>query len=163
MVRSRPSVQFRSAAPFRRTLDSSLSLSLSQTPRVQDLFDIPILRRAYELYKTFHGFRSLVSKADRYTLWQRAENLILDVLEGILLASQLFKSEKLPQLEHVSAKLNVLRVFLRLAKDTKLLDLKKCLLLQEIVDEIGRMLGGWMKSVQENKNSPSSGSLRGSS
>lgn len=58
------------------------------------------------------------------------------------------------------AKLNVLRIFLRLTKDTKLLDLKKCLLLQEIVDEIGRMLGGWMKSVRENKNSPSPGSLR---
>ena len=46
-------------------------------------------------------------------------------------------------------KLNMLRIFLRLTKETKILDLKKCLLLQEIVDEIGRMLGGWMKSVKE--------------
>ena len=110
--------------------------------------------------KTFHGLRGVVSKADRYTLWQRAENLILDVIEGILLASHLSKPEKLPHLERVSAKLNVLRIFLRLTKDTKLLDLKKCLLLQEIVDEIGRMLGGWMKSVRENNNSPSPSSLR---
>lgn len=115
---------------------------------------VPILRKAYELYKTFHSLRSIVSKADRYTLWQRAENLILDVIEGIFLASQLSKSEKLPYLERVSAKLNVLRIFLRLAKDTKLLDIKKCLLLQEIVNEIGRMLGGWMKSVRENKKLP---------
>jgi hypothetical protein len=125
-----------------------------------DDLDIPILRRAYELYKTFHGLRSVVSKADRYTLWQRAENLILDIIESILLASHLSKSEKLPHLERVSAKLNVLRIFLRLTKDTKLLDLKKCLLLQEIVDEIGRMLGGWMKSIKEQNNSPSPGSLR---
>ena len=126
---------------------------------MEDL-DIPILRRAYELYKTFHGLRSVASKADRYTLWQRAENLILDVIEGILLASHLSKSEKLPQLERVSAKLNVLRIFLRLTKDTKLLDLKKCLLLQEIVDEIGRMLGGWIKSVKEQKTLPPSDQLR---
>lgn len=125
-----------------------------------DDLDIPILHRAYELYKTFHGLRGFVSKADRYTVWQRAENLILDVLEGILLASQLSKSEKFPHLERVSVKLNVLRVFLRLTKDTKLLDLKKCLLLQEIVDEIGRMLGGWMKSVKERQTLPLSGSLR---
>ena len=46
-------------------------------------------------------------------------------------------------------KLNVLRIFLRLAKDTKVLDMKKCLSLQEIVDEIGRMLGGWIKSAKE--------------
>ncbi|MFH0769923.1 MAG: four helix bundle protein [Candidatus Peregrinibacteria bacterium] len=123
-----------------------------------DDLDIPILRMAYELYKTFHGLRSIVSKADRYTLWQRAENLILDSIEGIFFASQLSKAEKLPHLERVSAKLNMLRIFLRLTKDTKLLDLKKCLLLQEIVDEIGRMLGGWMKSVKEQKTLPPSDS-----
>lgn len=111
--------------------------------------DIPILRKVYELYKTFHGLRGVVPKADRFTLWQRAENLILDILEGILLASQLSKAQKVPHLEQVSMKLNVLRVFLRLTKDTKVLDMKKCLLLQEIVDEIGRMLGGWMKSAKE--------------
>lgn len=111
--------------------------------------DIPIFRKAYELYKTFYGLRSVVPKADRYTLWQRAENLILDILEGILLASQLPKSGKLQPLEEVSTKLNVLRVFLRLAKDVKALDTKKLVMLQEMVDEIGRMLGGWMKSVKE--------------
>lgn len=111
--------------------------------------DIPILRKCYDLYKTFHGLRDLVSKADRYTLWKRAENLILDILEEILLASEISKPEKLPHLKRVSAKLNMLRLFLRLTKDTKVLDIKKCLQLQEIVDEIGRMLGGWMKSLKE--------------
>ena len=112
--------------------------------------DIPILRKAYDLYRTFHSLRSIVPKADRYTLWQRSENLILDVLESILQAGQLPKSEKLPYLEKVSVKLNVLRLFLRLTKDTKALELKKILMLQEIVDEIGRMLGGWIKSTKEN-------------
>ncbi|MDA0375699.1 MAG: hypothetical protein O3A80_00100 [bacterium] len=51
------------------------------TDRGGDAFDIPILRRAYDLYRTFHGLRGIVSKADRYTLWQRVENLILDVKE----------------------------------------------------------------------------------
>lgn len=111
--------------------------------------DIPILRKMYDLYKSFHILREVVPKADRFTLWQRAENLILDILEGILLASQLPKAHKVPHLEQVSVKLNVLHIFLRLAKDTKVLDMKKCLSLQEIVDEIGRMLGGWIKSAKE--------------
>ncbi len=123
--------------------------------------DIPILRKAYDLYRTFHGLRSVVPKADRYTLWQRSENLILDLLEGILLASQLPRAEKLPYLEKVSVKLNVLRLFLRLTKDAKALELKKVILLQEIVDEIGRMLGGWIKSTKESnhKLSPSPSAL----
>jgi len=111
--------------------------------------DIPIFKRAYELYKTMHGYRGAVPKADRHTLWQRIESLTLEALEGILLASQLSKTQKLQPLEQVSVKLNMLRVLLRLAKDIKAIDLKKYATLEMIVDEMGRMLGGWIKSVKE--------------
>lgn len=114
-----------------------------------DEFDIPIFKKIYELYKIFYGYRNTVSRQDRYTLWQRCENLILDVLESILLASQLSKMDKLPILEKTSTKLNFLRVFLRLCKEVKTIDNKKYVLLQEIIDEIGRMLGGWIKSAKE--------------
>lgn len=114
-----------------------------------DEFDIPIFKKIYRLYKLFYGYRNAVSKQDRYTLWQRCEGLILDVLESILLASQQTKQEKLPTLQKTSLKLNLLRVFLRLCKDVKSIDNKKYAQLQEIVDEIGRMLGGWIKSVKE--------------
>lgn len=113
-----------------------------------DDFDIPIFKKAYDLYKTFYGYRGTVPKQDRYTVWQRCENIILDILEGILLASQAYKSDKLPVLEKVSLKLNFLRVFLRLMKEIKTIDTKKYIALQEIVDEIGRMLGGWIKSTK---------------
>jgi len=114
-----------------------------------DDFDIPIFKKTYELYKTFYGYRNTVAKQDRYTIWQRCENLILDVLEGILNASQLSKSEKLPVLEKTSLKLNFLRVFLRLTKEVRVIDTKKYMTLQEMIDETGRMLGGWIKSTKE--------------
>ena len=110
--------------------------------------EIPIFKKTYELYKTFYSFRAAIPKQDRYTLWQRCENLILDILEGILLASQLSRGEKLPTLQNTSLKLNFLRVFLRLAKETKTIDNRKYLQLEETVDEIGRMLGGWIKSTR---------------
>lgn len=111
--------------------------------------DIPIFKKAYDLTKKLYELRGTVPKHDRYALWQRCENLVLEILEGILLASQLRKTQKLEPLEKVSVKLNVLRVFLRLAKDLKIMDLKKYSLLEETVDEIGRMLGGWIKSTRE--------------
>lgn len=112
-------------------------------------FDIPIFKKTYDLYKTFYGYRETVSKQDRYTLWQRCENLILDILKNILEASHLLKTEKLPVLRQTSLKLNLLRVFLRLCKEVKAIDNKKYVLLQEKIDEIGRMLGGWIKSTKE--------------
>ncbi|OGG87330.1 hypothetical protein CO134_03385 [Candidatus Kuenenbacteria bacterium CG_4_9_14_3_um_filter_39_14] len=114
-----------------------------------DEFDIPIFKKTYELYKEFYGFRNTVSKQDRYTIWQRCEDLILEILEYILGASQLSKIEKLPILQKASTKLNLLRVFLRLCKDTKVLDSKKYIRLEQNVDEIGRMLGGWIKSTRD--------------
>ncbi len=115
-----------------------------------DNSDIPIFKKTYDLYKDFYSFRNGVPKQDRFTIWQKCENIILEVLENIIYASQLSKAEKLPILQKASVKLNFLRVFLRLCKETKILDSKKYIRLEENVDEIGRMLGGWIKSSKEN-------------
>ncbi len=114
-----------------------------------DDFDIPIFKKTYELYKTFCGYRAAVPKQDRFTVWKKSEDTALEILEGVLTASQIHdKSEKLLILEKTSVKLNLLRVFIRLMKDTKTLDNKKYVALQSLVDEIGRMLGGWIKSTR---------------
>jgi len=111
--------------------------------------DIPILKKSYELYKTFHEFRKLVPKHDRFTIYERAERVILDALEGIFLAGYRQSGTKRTVLETVSVKLNLLRLLLRLMKDTKTLDGKKYVTIQGVVDEIGRMLGGWIRSLHE--------------
>ena len=114
-----------------------------------DDFDIPIFKKAYDLYKTFYSYRDTVTKQDRHTIYQRCENLILELIESILFASQLYKTEKSPVLEKASVKLNFLRVFLRLMKEVKIIDIRKYAALGESVDEIGRMLGGWIRSSKE--------------
>jgi len=82
-------------------------------------------------------------------LWQRVENTTLDLIEGILKASELSKQAKLPVLEDVSTKLNLLRILIRLMRDIKAIDGSKYTRLQQKIDEIGRMLGGWIKSLKE--------------
>lgn len=111
--------------------------------------DIPIFKKTYDLYKNFYAHRADVPRQDRYTLWQRSENCILDVLEGVLLASQLNKMEKISVLTNTSVKLNSLRVFLRLMKDVKAIDNKRYIVFESDVDEIGRMLGGWIRSNKD--------------
>ena len=111
--------------------------------------DIPIFRKTYDLYKEFYSLRLSVPKQDRYALWQKCENLLIDVLEGIILASQQSKSEKLPTLEKTSVKLNFLRVCIRLMKDIKAIEAKKYILIEAKIDEIGSQLGGWIKSTKD--------------
>lgn len=114
-----------------------------------DQFDIPIFHATYGLYKSFYQIRSSVSKQDRYTIYLRAENAILEVIEGILKAGQQTKIQKLPTLEKISVDINFLRVLIRLLKDLKMIDIKKYTTLEVDVDTIGRMLGGWIKSTKE--------------
>ncbi len=111
--------------------------------------DIPIFKKSYDLYKQFYTLRLTVPKQDRYTLWQKCESLLIDVLEGILFASQQSKQAKLPTLERTSVKLNFLKVCIRLMKDIKAIDSKRYITLEASLDEIGRMLGGWIKSTRE--------------
>ena len=111
--------------------------------------DIPILRKAYDLFMFFYSLRLTVPKQDRYTIWQKCENLLIELLEGILLASQQSSASKLPTLERASVQLNFLRLLIRLMKDVKAIDNKKYILIEAHLDEIGRMLGGWIKSTKE--------------
>jgi len=110
-------------------------------------FDIPILKKTYDLYRMFHEYRRVVPKQDRFTVFERSENLILDIIEALLSAGYGERTSKISALERASMKLNVLRFLIRLMKETRALDNKKYTALQEVIDEIGRMLGGWLRSA----------------
>lgn len=104
----------------------------------------PIFTETYGMYCTLHEWRNGIPKADRYCLWQRIEQTCLKLIELLLTVSHI--SNKKLVLEQYSIQLNILRVLLRLAKDTKLIDVKKYVNAQERIDTIGRMLGGWIKA-----------------
>lgn len=76
---------------------------------------------------------------------------MLELLELIMSASQLTKTEKLLVLQNASVKLDLIKVLIRLCKDLKILDNKKYLALQSSLQEIGRMLGGWIKASSKTR------------
>lgn len=108
--------------------------------------DIPIFVKTYDLYKVFYGYLSSFPKKDRYTLGQRCEKILLEILESIISASNLSKQEKLPVLKSASTKLDVLKVMFKLCKELKVIDNNRYLTLDGKLIEIGRMLGGWIKT-----------------
>lgn len=111
--------------------------------------DIPVLNKSYELYKLFHEYRKVVPKQDRFTIYERSENVILGTIELLLEASYGNKERKVILLEKASVKLNVLRFLIRLMKETRTFDLKKYTNIETLIDEIGRMIGGWIRSINK--------------
>lgn len=113
------------------------------------LKNIPIFTKTYELYKVFYGYLSLFPKKDRYTLGQKCGIVLLEILEAVILASSLSKQEKLPILKRASLKVDTLKVLFMLGKDLKVIDNKKYLILDNSLQEIGKMFGGWIKATSQ--------------
>ncbi len=109
--------------------------------------EIPILKKTCDLYKCFNECRTLVPKQSRYGLYEKCDVYILEMLEKLLSAGYGKSLNKQDILELASSKLNLIRFLIRLLKDTKSIDSKKYIILQVHVDEIGRMLGGWIRST----------------
>lgn len=109
--------------------------------------EIPILKSLYELYLNYYKFLELFPKKDKYALGAKCEQFITTILELILTAQSLPKEHKKSALMQASAKLDVLKIFFRLLKDVDVIDQKKYLILQTHLQEIGRQLGGWQKSL----------------
>lgn len=110
--------------------------------------DIPIYIKTYELYKTFYGYLYSFPRKDRYSFGQRCEKVLLDLLEAIITASNLSKQEKLPILRQAGIKVDLLKVLFKLGKDIKVIEIKKYQELEQNVEEIGKMIGGWIKTTQ---------------
>jgi len=104
-----------------------------------------LIHKIYELYKSFHDFLRLFPKSEKYSLGQKIENTILEILEFSLQAASASKQEKTALLKTTDIKLNLLKILIRLANEIKAIDNKKYLILQEKLQEIGKMIGGWMR------------------
>jgi|JI10StandDraft_1071094.scaffolds.fasta_scaffold15741_1 hypothetical protein len=109
------------------------------------LSETPLFHKLYDLYQLLNSLHGTIPKSQRFTLWQRCENLNITLLE--LLFESGMKKERLNILYQMSLKLDLLKVLIRLAKESKAIPPKKYAIIQSMLQEIGKMIGGWIKSV----------------
>lgn len=107
--------------------------------------DIPLLKKSYETYKLLNEFRKIVPRQHRFTIFSRIEDNLLDLIEGFYKIEHIKPIDKQGFLKELDIKLKMIRMEVRLLKDIRGIDEKKYLILQSELDEIGRMLGGWIK------------------
>lgn len=113
---------------------------------------LPVLQKLVAIYKLWQAYLPHFPKTSRYTLGEKIDLLFVEIIECVVIASYLSKQKKLPYLKKGLVKLDVLKFFLQVAWEIKALDNKKYISLSEHLDEIGKMLGGWKRGL-ENKTS----------
>ncbi|MCK6484023.1 MAG: diversity-generating retroelement protein Avd [Phycisphaerae bacterium] len=108
-----------------------------------------MIERTYDLVKWFLGHVAKFPRSHRYSLGQRIESRLYDVLEQLICAKYAQGGFKAGALEAVNLDLEVLRFLSRLAHEQALLPHKSHEYAARELNEIGRLVGGWLRQQRQ--------------
>lgn len=112
----------------------------------------PLFQAVYKLYVAWHIRCETIPKKDRFTIGQKTESLLLEVLTLVVTAYHTKEASlKKETLFRANTSLECAKITIRLAKDVKALEQCWYVDYEGRLQEIGKMMGGWMRQTQ---NSP---------
>jgi hypothetical protein len=106
-----------------------------------------LLTKTYDLLLYIIPQLAKFPRDQKFLLADRIEVHILDILEDLIEAYYSEKVQKLPILKGVNLKLEKLRFLIRLSHDMQFFSHKRYGIISEKINEIGRMVGGWIKKL----------------
>ena len=118
---------------------------------------VPVLHKIKGVYIFWYSIYHLVPKTHRYTLALKIDTLFIELIEMSTSASFTQRQDKIPYIRTAIRKLDTLKILLMVLWETRSIDTKKYEMLSVPLDEVGRMLGGWLGQTErqeEKQNSP---------
>jgi len=106
--------------------------------------ELVIITKTYDLILWSCNHTSRFPRQHRFVLGERLERTLYDLLETLIQAK--YSRERTPLLNTANLKLEILRFQIRLAKDLQCLQIKSYGFAAKQIEEIGRLVGGWLKS-----------------
>lgn len=110
--------------------------------------ELPVINRVQELYQNVCKLTDKLSSDKKQTIGKRAEKSLLNLLELLIMAKHAPSAQKAPYLIKATVQLEITQLMLRILLEQKLANETTLHQLQAKAVEIGRMLGGWYKSVK---------------
>jgi len=105
--------------------------------------DLIIYQKMYDLILYSFPIIDRFPKKQKFVLGQQIQNCMINIARLIVHANKL-KSRR-PKLYEIDVELEKLRLLVRLAKDMGFMSINKYGNHAVKIDEIGKILGGWMK------------------
>lgn len=109
--------------------------------------ELMVINKTYDFVLWCAQHAGRFPRNHRYTLGTRIEQQLYDVLELLLQAK--YRSDRQGLLQAANLKLEVLRFQLRLAHDLQCWRTNSFGFACQSLDEIGRMIGGWLKAAEK--------------
>ncbi len=107
----------------------------------------PIFTKTYDMVRWLIPQTIKFPRQQRFVLAGNVQQTALRLQEQLIAAS--YADEPLPALRQADVTLATLRVYLRLCRDLQLLKFNQYEHVSRMVNEVGRLLGGWIKSTKK--------------
>lgn len=112
---------------------------------------VPVVLKLKDTYNIWQKYLSDFPKANRFTIGSKIDILFLEAIEHTFIASYSNNLDKQSILNKGISRIDLIKLLLQLSWEIKALDNNKYAVLIEKFSEIGKMLGGWKRQLQ-NKN-----------
>ena len=108
--------------------------------------ELPVYKASYDLLLAIFEFTKGFSKEYKYTVGESLKKETIDLLTLIYRANS--RQDKREVLQEARERIEVIRLFIRLMKDMKQINLKKFVAVNKVVENVSKQLAGWQKSLK---------------
>lgn len=112
--------------------------------------ELKILQKIFDMMEYGYAALAQYPKSEKFALVADIKRSMDRMLERAIEAQK--KYYKKTTLQELDVEIMKLKAYLRLSKNLGFLPMKKYEIWSEKVVEIGKMLGGWLKSVNQQKS-----------
>lgn len=109
--------------------------------------ELLIYQKMYDCLLENYPVINKFPKAEKFTLQTDIKHTMVHMMRLIIRANK--SRTKKAYLYELDMELETLRALIRLAKDLRFLSLRRYELVSKQLNEIGRLLGGWIRSTSE--------------
>jgi hypothetical protein len=111
--------------------------------------DLPIIQKTYDLIKWYLPILNRLPRDHKFQIGDRIAGVLFDFLETLIVVR--YEREKLPQLQAMNGKLDILRYHTRLLLDLELFSAQRYAFAAELLNSIGTDLGRWVQYQTKHK------------
>jgi hypothetical protein len=107
--------------------------------------NLPVYKTSYDLLLNLFKFSNSFSRDYKYTLGENIKKEVIDLISNIYFCNREIEGRKEKIIQALKSTENI-RLYLRLLKDLKQINLKKFIILNEQIESISKQLIAWHRS-----------------
>lgn len=107
-----------------------------------------MVHKICEFYKKIYLLSPKIPKKDRFGIYLKIENICLEIISLTIAAALERKENKFQVLNSARIKIEVLKRLIRITRELNIIEEKKYTNLESDLQEISKMINGWIKYLK---------------